>query len=59
MARLRENHQIRTNIEPNTIVHNEHYHPKIIDCQVSKEKITVELEDRREISLPIDLIVKD
>jgi hypothetical protein len=36
-----------------------HSHPKIISCQVSREKITVELEDKREISLPFDLIVKE
>lgn len=34
-----------------------HYHPKIINCQVNKEKITVELEDKREVSLPTDLII--
>jgi len=27
--------------------------PKIVSCRVSKEKLTVKLEDSREISLPI------
>ncbi len=36
-----------------------HYHPRIVNCQVSKEKITVELEDQREVSLPTDLIIKE
>ena len=36
-----------------------HWHPKIINCQVNKGKITVELEDQREISLSMDLIIKE
>ena len=61
MARLRERtEEVQiSKVEGKNFFLKEHYHPKIINCQVNKEKITVELEDKREISLPIDLIVKE
>jgi len=55
MVRLRERE-----IEINKItVSSEHYHPKIAKIAVEKGKITAFLEDKREISLPIDLIIKE
>ncbi|CAG8465824.1 22869_t:CDS:10 [Gigaspora margarita] len=32
---------------------------KITNCQIANNKITVVLEDRREISLPLDLVIKE
>ena len=55
MVRLRERE-----IEINKItVSSEHYHPKIAKIAMEKGKITAFLEDKREISLPIDLIIKE
>ena len=60
MVRLRErSEEAKINkVEGKNVFLKEHYHPKIVNCQVNKEKITAFLEDMREISLPIDLIVK-
>jgi len=55
MVRLRERE-----IEINKItVSSEHYHSKIAKIAMERGKITAFLEDKREISLPIDLIIKE
>jgi len=54
MTRLRE-----INPERQIQSQKKHSHPKILACKVSREKIVVELEDQREISLPLDLIIKE
>lgn len=55
MTRLRENIK-----ETQTkLIQKVHWHPKILSCQVNSRKITVELEDQREISLPLNLIIKE
>ena len=61
MTRLRERREeLKINkVQGKNLFLKEHYHPKIINCQANQEKITVELEDKREISLPTDLIVKE
>jgi hypothetical protein len=61
MARLRERPaEVKINkVAEKNVFPKKHYHPKIINCRVNKEKITVELEDQREISLPLNLIVKE
>jgi hypothetical protein len=53
MTRLREINSERQ------IQVKKHWHPKIISCQISPQKIMVELEDQREISLPLNLIIKE
>lgn len=59
MVRLREREPEVNKIKPKITASQEHCHPKITKIAVEKERITVFLEDRREISLPVDLIIKE
>ncbi|CAG8472170.1 2688_t:CDS:2 [Scutellospora calospora] len=36
----------------------EHFHPKLLKLKVNQTKITAYLEDKREISLPVDELAK-
>jgi len=58
MIRLREREVEINKIRPNTVPQG-HYHPKITKISTEEGKITVFLEDQREISLPLDLIIKE
>ncbi|MEG7979156.1 MAG: hypothetical protein NY202_04630 [Mollicutes bacterium UO1] len=59
MVRLREREIEINKIKPKIVVPQEHYHPRITKISVEEKKITAFLEDQREISLPIDLIIKE
>jgi hypothetical protein len=59
MVRLRVRELETNKIKPKITVSQPHYHPKITKVAVKKGKMIVFLEDMREISLPIDLIVKE
>jgi len=58
MVRLRERETQINKIKPN-ILPQGHYHPKITKISTGEGKITAFLEDQREISLPLDLIIKE
>ncbi|RHZ36443.1 DUF2442 domain-containing protein [endosymbiont GvMRE of Glomus versiforme] len=58
MTRLREIRQEIPLSKSKSILTKKHWHPKILSCQVNKKKITVFLEDKREISLPWETIFK-
>jgi hypothetical protein len=47
------------NQEEKQVQPRKHFHPKIIDCQVNQEELTVKLEDERKVSLPLKLIIKE
>ena len=59
MTRLRDMNIRQINQEEKQVQPRKHFHPKIIDCQVNQEKLTVKLEDERKISLPLKLIIKE
>ncbi|KLL04021.1 MAG: hypothetical protein MRECE_4c006 [Mycoplasmataceae bacterium CE_OT135] len=50
----------RENIEPksNLFSHQQSKQPNILSCQVSKNKLVVQLNDGREVGITIDLLEK-
>ena len=56
MARLRENESL-SQIRQKGLV-QERQHSLVVSCKVSEEKLITQLNDGREVSLPISLLTK-
>ena len=58
MKRVHENLGKQVRYNPKLTKATEHFHPKLLKLKVNQTKITVYLEDKREISIPINELAK-